>query len=269
MKYTIGEFSQITSLTVKTLRLYHEKGILIPAEIDEFTNYRYYNNSNYELAKTIKILRSYDFTLAEIKDILDECSSESEILEKLKEKQKEVNSKIARYESISSSIELIIQREKETKMNEEVNFEVEEKEIDTILIAGYRMKAKYDEVGKGFSIIGKKFGRHINGKPITLFYDKEYVEENADYEACFPIRKGTSDNEVSVRELKGGKCVSVIHKGPYDEIGEAYKKLINYVGEKGLKTIVPTRIVYIKGPGMIFKGNPRNYLSEVQFMLTE
>ena len=37
MKFSIGEFSAITSLTIKSLRLYHEKGILIPSEIDEFT----------------------------------------------------------------------------------------------------------------------------------------------------------------------------------------------------------------------------------------
>jgi len=27
---------------------------------------------------------------------------------------------------------------------------------------------------------------------------------------------------------------------------------------------MPTREVYLKGPGMIFKGNPRNYLTEIQ-----
>jgi hypothetical protein len=32
---------------------------------------------------------------------------------------------------------------------------------------------------------------------------------------------------------------------------------------------VPCREVYIKGPGMIFKGNPKNYLTEIQLMIEE
>jgi DNA-binding transcriptional MerR regulator len=39
---TIGDFSRITHLTVKTLRRYHEVGLLEPAEVDPQTGYRYY-----------------------------------------------------------------------------------------------------------------------------------------------------------------------------------------------------------------------------------
>jgi effector-binding domain-containing protein len=34
--------------------------------------------------------------------------------------------------------------------------------------------------------------------------------------------------------------------------------------DKGLKMQIPTREIYVKGPGMIFKGNPNNYLTEIQ-----
>ena len=80
MKYSIGEFSKITSLSIKSLRIYHEKEILIPTEIDQFTSYRYYNESDVEKAKSIKILKDYDFSLSEIKEMLDSCNDESEIL---------------------------------------------------------------------------------------------------------------------------------------------------------------------------------------------
>ena len=33
--FTIGEFSKITGLTIKALRLYHEKGILEPHVVDK------------------------------------------------------------------------------------------------------------------------------------------------------------------------------------------------------------------------------------------
>ena len=72
MKFSIGEFSKMTSLSIKSLRLYHEKEILLPAEVDKFTGYRYYDEANYENARSIKIMKDQEFTLAEIKEIIDE-----------------------------------------------------------------------------------------------------------------------------------------------------------------------------------------------------
>ena len=30
---------------------------------------------------------------------------------------------------------------------------------------------------------------------------------------------------------------------------------------------MPTREIYHKGPGMIFRGSPKNYLTEIQFLV--
>ena len=46
--YSIGEFSQVTGLSVKTLRFYHEKGILVPSSVDEATGYRFYDADKIE-----------------------------------------------------------------------------------------------------------------------------------------------------------------------------------------------------------------------------
>ena len=31
-----------------------------------------------------------------------------------------------------------------------------------------------------------------------------------------------------------------------------------------IRFALPTREVYVKGPGLIFKGNPKNHLTEIQ-----
>ncbi|MBK7104776.1 MAG: GyrI-like domain-containing protein [Ignavibacteriae bacterium] len=267
MKFSIGEFSKITQLSIKSLRFYHEKEILVPSEIEEFTNYRYYSEADYERAKSIKILREYDFSIQEIKEILESCNSETDLIEQLKIKLSEIQNKVKRYKEISQSIANIIQNEKEEKMKTENIFEVEEKELDTILIAGYRMKGKYSDVGEGFKILGKHFGSKINGKPLTLYHENEYKENDADFEACVPIRKGKEAEKISVRELKGGKCVSLVHKGNYESLSDSYKKIFMYINENNYKSMLPSREVYLKGPGMIFNGNPNNYLTEIQIML--
>ena len=68
---------------------------------------------------------------------------------------------------------------------------------------------------------------------MTLYYDSEYKDEDANFEPCLPVRKGKDAEGISVRELKGGKTVSLIHKGPYETLSSSYKKVFAYMNEKG------------------------------------
>ena len=66
--YRIGEFSKITGLPITTIRYYNDEGLLIPEEVDTFSNYRYYSDKNVKEAEVINMLKSVDFSLDEIKD---------------------------------------------------------------------------------------------------------------------------------------------------------------------------------------------------------
>jgi effector-binding domain-containing protein len=132
------------------------------------------------------------------------------------------------------------------------------------LIAGIRMKGKYSDCSEGFARLGKGLGRVICGKPLCLFYDGEYRDGDADFEPCVPIRKELAVAGVSVRALPGARCLTLIHRGPYEQLGRSYAKALRQAEERKLNISLPTREVYLKGPGMIFKGNPKNYLTEIQ-----
>jgi effector-binding domain-containing protein len=69
---------------------------------------------------------------------------------------------------------------------------------------------------------------------------------------------------ISVRTLPAGRCLCLIHQGPYEQLGRSYGKLLSAAAERSWKITLPTREVYLKGPGLIFKGNPKNYLTEIQ-----
>jgi DNA-binding transcriptional MerR regulator/DNA gyrase inhibitor GyrI len=265
--YTIGEFSRISGLSIKALRLYHENGILEPGRIDGTTGYRSYDHQNVERARIILYLRSMDFGLSDIADMLEDAADDEEVAPFLEKKRGEILGKIERQKDILKTLTFIIKTEKETAMLSKTSeFEVEEKGLDTILIAGIRFKGKYSDCGDKFAKIGKAMGFNISGKAFSLYYDAEYKEDGADIESCMQVRKGTSAEGISVRELAGGRCVSLIHKGPYDTIGRSYERIMAYVKEKNLLPMLPSREVYLKGPGMIFKGNPENYLTEIQIL---
>src|SRR5215471_11314068 len=67
---TIGEFATVTRLSVRTLRRYHEAGLLEPTTVDPFTGYRYYSADQIPPAQVIHQLRELDVPLAEVRAIL-------------------------------------------------------------------------------------------------------------------------------------------------------------------------------------------------------
>lgn len=266
--FTIGEFSRITSLSVKTLRFYHEKQVLNPSRIDSSSGYRYYDHNCIEKAHIICLLRNLQFPLNDIKDILDNYDDQADILDYLQLHKQTIESKIRQHENIVVSLENIITAEKEavSAMNNS-SFQVEEKTLDPILIAAIRMKGKYSDCGKAFATIGKKLGRYISGKPFCLYYDDEYREDDADFEACMPIRQAKETPGISIRQLPGGKCAALIHKGPYETLGPSYAKIFEWLQQRSHEIVIPCREVYLKGPGLILKGNPKRYLTEIQILM--
>jgi effector-binding domain-containing protein len=138
-----------------------------------------------------------------------------------------------------------------------------------MLVAGIRAKGAYDDSGGRFAKLGRAVGRHIDGKPLGLYYDMEYKEQDADFESCFPVRRAVAKDGITVHELPGGRCVSLVHRGPYSELGRSYQRMLEYIREHELEAKTPSREVYLKGPGVIFRGNPKNYLTEIQIFVED
>lgn len=67
---TIGEFSRLTQLSVRTLRRYHEGALLEPAVVDRETGYRYYAVDQIPTAQVIHRLRELDVPLVDVQRIL-------------------------------------------------------------------------------------------------------------------------------------------------------------------------------------------------------
>lgn len=266
--FTIGEFSRLTGLTVKALRFYHEEGLLPPTSVDDQTGYRYYDVSKVGLAHTIAFLKQLDFSRAEIRELLKSSGSADELTAALERQRAAIDERIRQLKRTRRSLDdfLTAQREGKTMLTTAAPFQCEEKTLPPIKIAAYRMHAPYQDCCHGFSKLGKTFWSRICGPALLLCYDSEY-QEIANYEVCMPIKSGQSQDGIEVRDLPACRCVALLHPGPYDQINRSYEKALSYVKQKGYKLLVPCREVYLKGPGMIFKGNPKNYLTEIQLVI--
>jgi DNA-binding transcriptional MerR regulator len=221
--FGIGQFSRITGLTVKTIRLYHEKALLEPAWIDDETGYRYFDQADVERARVIRHLRDLDFPLAEIRELLEREYEESGVLPLLERQRQRIRERQTGLTRIAASLDEVIAREREAfAMVEQDGFEIEVKELAPVKVAGLRWKGTYADSGKALGQVCRRYGRHTRGKPFNLYYDADVKDEDADVESCVPVDQAPEAEGFEVHTLPGGRCASLIHKGPYEEIHRSW-----------------------------------------------
>jgi len=67
---SIGEFARRSRLSLKALRLYDERGVLVPSRVDQASGYRYYDTDQLDAARLVVMLRQLQLPLAAIKELL-------------------------------------------------------------------------------------------------------------------------------------------------------------------------------------------------------
>ena len=67
---SIGEFARRSRLSLKALRLYDERGVLVPSRVDQASGYRYYDTAQLDDARLVVMLRQLQLPLAAVKELL-------------------------------------------------------------------------------------------------------------------------------------------------------------------------------------------------------
>ncbi|MDR3225621.1 MAG: MerR family transcriptional regulator, partial [Clostridiales Family XIII bacterium] len=96
-KYNIGEISKISRLSIKALRYYDDKKILVPSERDANTQYRYYSEEQILTALAIHEMQTRGFSLNEVRKVLGAHSLDS-ITEQYNRHMEEIRAEIAELE---------------------------------------------------------------------------------------------------------------------------------------------------------------------------
>lgn len=261
--FTIGEFSRLTQFSIKALRLYHERGLLIPGRVDAATGYRQYEERDLERAFLIQRLRILGLSLDDIQRILAQFTDDGDLVDFLERKRTELEGEMRRLRVAVAGVRDLIAKERAAAAGRDQTGRVEECELPAVLIASLRWKGCYGDCGIAIGRIARAAAWRIAGPPFNLYHDAEYHEDGADIETCFPIKKPFAAKEVTIRELPPMRCLRLMHAGPYEQLGRSYARLMAVIKQRGLRLAVPMREVYVKGPGMIFRGNPARYLTEI------
>ena len=66
----IGEFARRSRLSLRALRLYAERGVLVPSRVDQASGYRYYVAAQLDEARLVVMMRELQLPLAAVKELL-------------------------------------------------------------------------------------------------------------------------------------------------------------------------------------------------------
>jgi DNA-binding transcriptional MerR regulator len=105
-RYTIGEVANMSGVTVRALRLYHRKGLVVPVGRSE-SGYRLYSDSNLLMLQQVLLFKELGFELAKIRSLV--ASDNFDVLQSLYLQRKHIDAELNRLNAISNLIDNTIQ----------------------------------------------------------------------------------------------------------------------------------------------------------------
>ena len=265
-KLKIGEFSKMMQVTVKTLRHYEQKGLLVPDEVDEWTGYRYYSITQMQRLNTIRGLQRQGFSLEEIKDLFEDESqmpSVAQLTKKIEETERQLQILMERRHQLLKWMD----SHKQIRTMEKFSIQ----SLPEIIVASHR------EIIPDYSALGQlcvnKIGPEMQrlgckcpppGYCFTIEHHQEYRATDLDIEYCEQVEEmGTDNTIIQFKRLPAvPKVLCMKHVGPYERFHESFTEAFAYMEEQGYKLAGPLRTSYIDG--VWNKANPEEWLSIIQ-----
>jgi DNA-binding transcriptional MerR regulator len=264
MEYQIGDFAKISRLGIKTLRYYHEIGLLVPTRIDRLSGYRYYDESCLTRARAVIQLKQFDFSLDAIRSLLADAKNSEDLIQAMQRKSSEIKERIASYQTIQKQIDAFIHNEEDLSNH---SSEIMVKNLQDLLITSIRFHGKYSDLTDMITTLYEHARSQAAGRPFCLYYDEQAMEDHADIEVCIPVLHAVEDDMVHSRVLPGGQAVTVLHTGEFEQLWRTYKVIIDHINSNNLNVLSPSRECYLKAASELITVPPSQYLTEIQFLL--
>lgn len=267
--FKIGEFSKLTQVSIRMLRYYDETGLLKPAEIDKFTNYRLYSTKQIPTLNKIVFLRDLGFNISEIAIAIANWDNQF-VTNQLEGKRLEIERTIRAEQDKLSKIELAkkdIQQEQIA-----INYNVSIKSIPGYQVLALRRTVPdyYAEgpLWKEMSAFVEENDIQVTSDTLTIYHDADYREKDVDIELCVQVAHMGEGKEGfvyrNIEPVPIMACTMVY--GRFENIAGAYLTFANWLQEHNqYRMLEQSRQIVHRGQWN--EENPENYLTEIQIPL--
>jgi DNA-binding transcriptional MerR regulator len=248
---SIGDFSRVTHLTVKTLRHYHDLGLLVPADINAETGYRYYTVEQVPAAQVIRRFRDLDMPLAEVKAVLEAPDLDA--------RNALIGAHLARLEH-----ELAVTREAVASLKdlvgrpETVEIAIEHRSAPAQPALAIRQSVSGDDLSVWWRGALGELGATARAQgvqgfgPLSGLYAGELFQQGSGEATIYlPVPDPRAIRPVGrVEELvvPAAELAVVVHRGSHSNVDFSYGALGTYVARHMIGVDAPVRENYLIGP---------------------
>jgi DNA-binding transcriptional MerR regulator len=245
--YSIGRFSTLGRITIKTLRYYDEIGLLRPARVDPVTGYRYYAAAQLDALNRILVFKDLGFSLREIQGLVADDVPPDQIRGMLRRRREELERSVdrerARLARVAARLELI-ERSGLPAANT-----VAVRAAGPWLVTSVRETLASHDACEGLL---EELERHTGG-------GRQHGQRGAIWHSC---AEGGIDCEafivvpsrieckgrVRLRALPAQRVASLVYRGDADYL-RAFRAIRTWISASGADIIGPKREIYLDDGG--------------------
>ena len=266
LRLTIGEFSKFCQVTVKALKHYEKKGLLVPNEVHEWTKYRYYDVAQMQQLNGILWLKGMGFSLEEIRDLFDEGTHRPSI-QQIEVKKNMVKQQISQFQERLAALNRLGENIRQIERMEGIVIE----RLPEIIVAVHRRILRRREdlrhifnhtISPEIQRIGCRRSQPIYS--FTIEHEQEYKDEHIDTEYCLQVEEMLHDTDLikfkRLPEVPMAVCMKFV--GPYGRYHEHFVEIFRYIAEHDYKINGSYRTQYVEGPWN--QKDPEKYVTVIQ-----
>ena len=258
----IGMFSRASSISIKSLRAYHEAGILVPARVDPDTGYRIYAADQLADAAIVARLRALDVPLAQVREILH--ARDPELTRRILETHEtHMRRRLADTQRIIEELQSGVAPVTHTPVHVRA-----EPARDTVRLIGHVTPDTFEAwLTSAFARLSAhldELGVRAAGPPGTLWEPEILLDEPERVEAFIPVGEpignARRDPEIAVGEIPAASVAVLVHTGEYTAMPDTYRTLGAWVARNSEYAGGRIREWCVVGPGRVA---PAAYRTEI------
>ncbi len=263
----IGDFSRFAMLSVRMLRHYDERGLLVPSYVDPGNGYRFYAPAQLKTAARIRALRDSGCGIAQIAQMLPLFDDADALRQALADHARSLDVAARQIADQQALLSTILDQIKESTMP----VTVEERTVPAMQVVALRRTIPtYSAEGDLWAELGRlvkgpqalptsRFGTHVG----ATFYDTDYRESDIDIAVWWEYDGDDAPEGFQCRTVPEQRVAWATLYGPYEGTGAVCQAIGDWVSDHGLTLAGPMFNIYVVGPGQ--DPDPQHWVTEINF----
>jgi DNA-binding transcriptional MerR regulator len=246
---SIGDFSRATHMTVRTLRHYHQIGLLEPAGVDPHTGYRRYAADQIPAAQVIRRFRDLGMPLEEIQQVLSAPDLRTRN-ERITTHLRRLEEELGHTQSAVASLRDLL-----TPPSGDVPASIELRSVPAVPAAAITATISAEEsVAWLQGALGELHATLIAqaaspaGPPGGIYADEVFTRHRGQVTIFIPCPGPVRPiGRVAPVQIPDAELAVIDHRGPPADVDRAYGTLATYVARHALAVDGPIREYYLVG----------------------